>query len=101
MLLAGAAAVWFWVRMPEGDLIWEGGVWHGPDDMLVHDAPVVRLDGQRWMLVQLRPNPPDARSLSRWLWLEATADPPAWAALRHALFARAQRGSTDAGVVHD
>jgi len=44
----------------------------------------VRLDCQRWMLVQLQ----GADHAGDWLWLEAATDRLHWADLRRALYAR-------------
>ena len=101
LLLAGAAAVRFWIRTAQGELRWDGGAWQGPNDSPLFAGPMVRFDGQRWMLVQVRLAGPQGSQERRWLWLEAATDPPAWAALRHALFAKAHPGHAAADIMHE
>ncbi len=93
LLLAGAGAVHFWLRMPRGELSWDGRVWRSTDGLEADGAPVVRLDWQDWMLVQLHGG--------AWLWLEAASDPHAWRALRRALYARTERGPRRAELTHE
>ncbi len=97
LLLAGAAVSWFWFHMPEGELTWDGGVWHGPNAHATCGDPAVRLDGQRWLLVQFS----DAGRAGCWLWLEAGADRRAWTDLRRALHARVRSGLDRTGIVHE
>jgi hypothetical protein len=85
LLLSGALARRFWNRFPIGELTWDGQTWWWPSHPEACEAPVVRLDMQRHMLVQL----PSVGADCSWIWLEASADPRAWPELRRALFARA------------
>lgn len=85
LLLTGAAALHFWLRMPQGELSWDGRVWRSADKLETDGTPIVRLDWQYWMLVQLH----GAGHPGAWIWLEAASDPHAWRALRRALFAPA------------
>jgi hypothetical protein len=70
--------------MPMGALSWDGRVWRSPNARELDGAPIVRLDCQRWMLVQLQ----GADHAGDWLWLEAASDGLHWADLRRALYAR-------------
>ncbi|MBK6556831.1 MAG: hypothetical protein IPL15_01715 [Comamonadaceae bacterium] len=84
LLLGAAGGAQFWIRMPMGALSWDGRVWRSPNAQELDGAPIVRLDCQRWMLVQLQ----GADHAGDWLWLEAATDRLHWADLRRALYAR-------------
>lgn len=101
LLLAGSAALRFWLGTAEGEFRWDGGAWYAPGELPVSDAPVVRFDGLRWLLVLVRVVGPGTSPASCWLWLEAAADPPAWPALRRALFAGAVPEPASEGIVHE
>jgi hypothetical protein len=97
LLLAGAAARQFWIRVPMGALSWDGQVWRNPNGQALDRAPVVRLDWQRWMMVQL----PGSIYPGDWVWLEAASDPLHWADLRRALYARSVPDRQPSDLSHE
>jgi len=102
-LLAGACAFWWWCRLPSGRLLWDGGQW----SLQVTGVPAVvpatgtvrvALDLQSRLLLQLEGLATDGARA--WLWLDASADPLRWHALRCAVYSRAMTDTQpDAGAV--
>nr|WP_239027467.1 hypothetical protein [Ramlibacter algicola] len=83
-----AAAAWAgasWWSVPSGRLTWDGARWAfaagtGPGQSGV---VTVALDLQRWLLVRW------AGTRTHWVWLEHSRAPADWAALRRAVYSRA------------
>ena len=88
--LTGLLAWQGWRRAPAGHLRWDGQGWLGPGHRESGAGPgagslTVRLDFQRWMLVEFR-----EAGLVRWLWLSRTRDLARWDDLRRAVYSRAK-----------
>lgn len=92
LLLSAALAVHSWRSLQPGHLAWDGDGWHwaeagrGPSPGWRLD---VGLDLQRALLLRLR----DAGGVTRWLWLERSADPARWDDLRRAVCAHRAGGA--------
>ena len=86
LLLTCMAAGLFWWRIPTGYLCWDGRqwLWRQTQQQLI-DPPVVRLDLQHFMLVQVRLG----RLRSIWLCLEKKVHPRCWLDIRRALYSPA------------
>lgn len=103
-----AAAVWswsvvkawrFWCTLSPGIVIWDGAQWwltsrFVPQGVPLQSPPVVHLDVQAAILLSLK-EPTAGR---QWLWLVQKGDPLQWAALRRALYSRAQRRQSAHGA---
>lgn len=93
--LAAAAALWlacvavalhFTARLPQGDLVWDGGLWRF-EVAGARDATGmlrVHMDGQSHLLLSLR----ETAGAVHWLWLERCMQPERWEALRRAVYSR-------------
>jgi toxin CptA len=84
-VLTGLWALHAWRSGAVGTLSWSGGQWWWSGDAGGEEAGTVRvaLDLQRCLLLSW-----SGRGL-RWLWLERSAAPAHWAALRRAVYSRA------------
>ena len=84
---AGAWAAWAWWRTPEGCLDWRGSRWHWtPVQAPRADVGLqVGLDFQQVLLLRLTP----VQGPSVWAWLERRSAPADWAAMRRAVYSRA------------
>ncbi|KAB2905214.1 MAG: hypothetical protein F9K35_01995 [Burkholderiaceae bacterium] len=93
--LAAAAALWlacvtvalhFTARLPQGDLVWDGGLWRFEGAGTRDAAGVLRvhMDGQSHLLLSLR----EATGTVRWFWLERRMQPERWDDLRRAVYSR-------------
>ena len=85
--IAGACAWWHWWRSPVGVLQWDGQQWHwrrGLESVLL-EPPVVCLDLQRYVLLQVRVS----GSRMVWLHLEKASFPQRWQDLRRAVYSPA------------
>ena len=93
LLLVCMVAGLFWWRSPTGQLCWDGRqwLWRQAQQPQPIDPPMVRLDLQHFMLVQVRLG----RLCSIWLCLEKKVRPRSWLDIRRALYspagARTQR----------
>lgn len=96
LIAAGLA----WVqakRLPVGDLVWDGGLWHlnlqSERAGGCTTAVTVVLDLQ-WALL-LRWPPASGRSDAVWLWVQRAWAPERWHGLRCAVYSRAALGALD------
>lgn len=99
VLLAGTAARASWVRLPVGQLAWDGDVWRWESagyqaGIAEHEVSVVA-DFQRNLLLRLE----NQAHASMWLWLEQSALPERWLDLRRAVYSPHKKPS--AGLPHD
>ena len=86
VLLAGAAARTSWIRLPVGQLAWNGDVWRWESagykaGIAEHEVSVIA-DFQRIVLLRLE----NQAHASMWLWLEQSALPERWLDLRRAVY---------------
>jgi toxin CptA len=82
-LLCGAMALRMRVSPLAGTLHWDGGAWSWLDGAHGCSGEVtVHLDLQSALLVAWTPGSGDRR----WCWLDSSADPSRWLALRRALY---------------
>lgn len=86
VLLAGIAARTSWVRLPTGQLAWNGDVWRWESagyqaGIAEHEVSVIA-DFQRTLLLRLE----NQAHASMWLWLEQSALPERWLDLRRAVY---------------
>jgi toxin CptA len=83
-LLTGAFAFRIRPRACTGAFFWDGGSWSRRDGAHeVSGRATVHLDLQSALLVSWNP----AFGAGTWCWLDSTADPSRWLAVRRALFA--------------
>jgi len=88
-LVLGAGLAWrLWRGQVPGALVWDGAQWLlVPADKDSAAAaitpPGIRFDSQRWLLLRTR-----AGRRPVWLWVERSAGPHDWHALRCALYAQ-------------
>jgi toxin CptA len=85
------AAAWLalaWWRSPTGDMSWSGAAWQWVGDGAPAAAghPVVRLDLQRWLLLEWR----GGSGGVLWLWAERRRLPVHWQPLRRAVYSPAR-----------
>ena len=87
MAIAGVCSELHWWRSPVGELRWDGQQWHWLCGSVSEslEPPVVCLDLQRYMLLQVRVG--GGRRL--WLHLEQGAFPQRWLDLRRAVYSPA------------
>lgn len=77
-------ACWDWMRQPSGRLRWDGSCWSWlADDVERSGLLAVRLDWQRFMLLEFQPD----RGAARWFWVSRHWSPDSWEGLRRAVFA--------------
>jgi hypothetical protein len=86
-LLGAWLALRLWRGQVVGALIWTGAEWFLEQEstMTAIAHPGIHFDGQHGLLLRARPG---RRAV--WLWVERSANPARWHALRCALYARAQ-----------
>ena len=86
----GAFALAGWLRASSGSIAWDGAGWRreqGAQTTTGH--PELALDLQRRMLLRWVPD----GGRTAWLWVERNAAPSHWAALRRAVYSRANTGA--------
>ncbi|MDQ3060179.1 MAG: hypothetical protein M3R45_11770 [Pseudomonadota bacterium] len=99
VLAAGLAAASNWKNAPNGQLVWDGEVWHWQDmrepaGLAAQEMSVIA-DFQRCLLLKLK----DQCGASLWLWVEQRAMPARWLDLRRAVYS--PRKSSNAAHAHD
>ena len=92
----GLAGLWQWRHADPGRLNWDGESWRWESSRGGRISGSVRvvIDLQAALLLRLDGAGPQGEG--RWLWLERTALPPAWAALRRAVYSPARTGAPHA-----
>jgi hypothetical protein len=86
VLVTGGIAAHWWARQPEGLLGWDGTAWTWDDGGSEADCGMVEVGLDLQWLLLLRWGGADRR---RWFWLEGSRMPGRWAALRRAVYSRA------------
>lgn len=90
LLACGAYAIWYWRRMPQGELAWDGEAWWWHGDAQVDQPARIehRVDLQSVLLLQMRLTAIDAAGTRGLLWLVLSrdADGASWQALRRAVY---------------
>lgn len=97
-LVCCAVAWLWWLRMPVGQLTWDGGQWLLESGLpgqaqTVQDSPRVHLDLQWAMLLSAQA----LQGRGMWLWLERRSDPVQWLALRRAVYSPARSQALGVG----
>lgn len=94
VILAGAAAWRAWLASPRGVLRWTGGEWAWDEGgQVVTGAVALALDLQSHLLLRW-----DGAGAARWFWLERSAAPADWDALRRAVYSRASLAAPQQGT---
>jgi len=83
-LASGTAAVVSWLRMPQGQLFWDGAQWfHATGDQRLAGQIVVELDLQKFLLVRFQPLVGQRRKL----WMVFAGAGAEWISFRRAALA--------------